>query len=88
MKGATKLEDLGYALTDGDHDFQVSFERHNYSGNHYIIVTQNIKESPDAILTVPLKYFGVIGSLLVQFYLKYECIDDKGKYHNIIKNVD
>ena len=34
MKGFEKLEDLGYALTDGDYDFQVSFERHDHSKNH------------------------------------------------------
>ena len=88
MKGFEKLEDLGYALTDGDYDFQVSFERHDHSKNHYIVVTKNIKGEPDAILTVPLKYAGVIGSLLVQSYLKYECIDDKGKIPNTVKNIE
>lgn len=88
MKGFTKLEDLGYALTDGDYDFQVSFERHDDSNNHYVVVTKNIKDEPAAILTVPLKYAGVIGSLLIQSYLKYECIDDKGKIPNKYKNID
>ena len=88
MKGFEKREDLVYALTDGHYDFQVSLQRHDHSKNHYIVVTKNINGEPAAILTVPLKYAGVIGSLLVQSYLKYECIDDKGKIPNTVKNIE